>query len=137
MPKRVYDFIDECGHNVIEAWLGGLDKPLRGRMRAKLDVLLAAETDLPPKMLTDTNNPQIKELIVNAKEALRLLLCKGPNPQLKNEEWTLLFGAVERDTKYVPRNALELAEAHRQLVLRDPVKHRKIRKRKNVDSQET
>jgi hypothetical protein len=134
VPKRVYDFIDEGGHNVIEEWLGGLDKQLRARMRAKLDVLLTVETDLPPKMLTDTKNPQIKELIVNAKEALRLFLCRGP--QLKNEEWTLLFGAVERDTKYVPRNALELAEANRQLALRDPVKHREIRKQKNADSQE-
>lgn len=128
MPKRVYDFVDESGQNVIEAWLDGLDNDLRGRMRAKLKVLLTADIDLPPKMLTDTKHPQLKELVGNWRKALRLILCKGPNPQSKNEEWTLLFGAVERDRKYVPRNALDLAEANRQLVLRDPAKHRKIRK---------
>jgi hypothetical protein len=130
VPRRVYDFIDANGQNVIEAWLAALDKSLRARMRSKLDMLLKIDSDFPPKMLTDTNNPQIKELVVNSKEALRLLMCKGPHPHLKNEEFTLLFGACERDRKYVPRNSLELADVNRKLVLQDPARHRKIRKLK-------
>jgi hypothetical protein len=133
VPKRIYDFIAANGLNVINLWLGSLDVVLRARMRAKIDVLLAAEGGLPPKMLTDTNEPQIKELRVNSKQALRLLLCKGPDPKMKSEEFTLLFGATERDSKYVPRNALSIAETNRQLVIGNPIIHRVLRK-ENVDS---
>jgi hypothetical protein len=128
VAKPVYDFVDTNGHNVIAEWLTSLDKVMRAKMQSKLDVLLMVDTDLPPKMLTDTNEPQIKELCVNSKEALRLLLCKGPAPDQKNKEITLLFGAKERDKRYVPRNALALAEANRKLVLSNSVKHRVLRK---------
>jgi hypothetical protein len=128
VPKRVYDFIDENGQNVIDAWLAGIDKTLRGRVMQKLDALMTVETELPPKMLTDTNYPQIKELRINSKEALRLLLCKGPDPKLKGQEFTLLYGAAERDSKYVPRDALQRAETNRLLVLRDQNQYRKLRK---------
>lgn len=136
MPKRVYDFINAKGENVIANWLDGLGKGLLGRMRSKLEVLLTAESDLPPKMLTDTKEAQIKELRVNSNEALRLLLCKGPDPQLKNDEFTLLFGAKERDKRYQPRDALALAESNRQLVLQNPTAHRKLRE-KDVNPEET
>jgi hypothetical protein len=135
VPKRIYDFIALNGRNVIDDWLAGLDGAMRGRMRLKLDVLLTAEEDLPPKMLTDTKEPQIKELRVNSKEALRLLICKGPQPHLKNEEFTLLFGASERDKRYVPKDALARAESNRQLVLQNPVIHRKLRKQDAVPPQ--
>ncbi|MGH2508995.1 MAG: hypothetical protein ACRDHZ_16560 [Ktedonobacteraceae bacterium] len=128
MPKRIYDFIDEGGENVIDAWLDGIDKTLRGRVAQKLDALMTVETELPPKMLTDTKYPQIKELRINSKEALRLLLCKGPDPKLKAQEFTLLYGAAERDSKYVPRDALQRAETNRLLVLKDQNRHRKLRK---------
>jgi hypothetical protein len=118
--------VDARGHNVIADWLSGLDTKMCARMKAKLDVLLRAEGDLPPKMLTDTNLPQIKELRVNSKEALRLLLCRGPGQKMA--EITLLFGAKERDSKYVPNNALALAEANRQLVVSAPTKYRQLRK---------
>ncbi len=127
MAKRVYDFIDESGRNVIAEWLGGLDKVLRGRAMQKLDALMTVETELPPKMLTDTKYPQIKELRINSKEALRLLLCKGPDPKLKGQEFTLLYGAAERDSKYVPRDALERAETNRLLVLKDQNRYRRLR----------
>lgn len=127
MAKRVYDFIDESGQNVIAEWLGGLDKVLRGRAMQKLDALMTVETELPPKMLTDTKYPQIKELRINSKEALRLLLCKGPDPKLKGQEFTLLYGAAERDSKYVPRDALERAETNRLLVLKDQNRYRRLR----------
>lgn len=127
MAKRVYDFIDESGQNVIAEWLGGLDKVLRGRAMQKLDALMTIETELPPKMLTDTKYPQIKELRINSKEALRLLLCKGPDPKLKGQEFTLLYGAAERDSKYVPRDALKRAETNRLLVLKDRNRYRRLR----------
>jgi hypothetical protein len=127
VPKRVYDFVDSGGRNVISEWLLGLDKALVARVESKLDVLLTAEDDLPPKMVTDTALTQIKELRINSKEALRILLCKGPDPSAKNEEITLLFGAAERDKKYVPKDALARAEKNRQLILQDPNAHRNRR----------
>lgn len=133
MPKPVYDFVDAKGHNVIAEWLEGLDKVMRARMELKLEVLLTIDADLPPKLLTDTREPQIKELCVNSKEALRLLVCKGPRPEFKNNEFTLLFGAKERDRKYVPKDAPERAERIRKLVLADPAKHRVLRKPETND----
>lgn len=133
MPKAVYDFVDIKGRNVVTEWLDGLDKVMRARMQSKLEVLLRVDTELPPKLLTDTKENQIKELRVCSKEALRLLLCKGPAPQLKEKEFTLLFGAKERDNKYAPRNALAFAERNRQLVLADPLKHRVLREAKAND----
>lgn len=133
MPKAVYDFVDIKGRNVVTEWLDGLDKVMRARMQSKLEVLLRVDTELPPKLLTDTKENQIKELRVCSKEALRLLLCKGPAPQLKEKEFTLLFGAEERDNKYAPRNALAFAERNRQLVLADPLKHRVLREAKAND----
>jgi hypothetical protein len=132
VPKRVYDFVDAAGQNLIDEWLASLDKGLLGRVRGKLYVLLTAESDLPPHMLTDTAEAQIKELRINSTRALRLLLCKGPEPKLKNEEFTLLFGAAERDKRYVPRDALARAESNRQLVLQKPTVHRTLRE-KNGD----
>lgn len=129
MPKSVYDFVDAKGRNVIAEWLSGLDRAMKGRARAKIDVLLTAEDGLPPKMLTDTKLPQIKELRINSKEALRILLCKGPDPKTKNDEITLLFCAAERDKKYVPRDALERAEENRKLVLQNPELYRTPRKK--------
>ncbi len=78
-------------------------------------------------MLTDTKERQIKELCVNGNVALRLLLCKGPQSNLKNEEFTLLFGAAERDRKYIPRDAVMRAEGNRLLVLQNPIIYRKLR----------
>jgi hypothetical protein len=127
VAKRVYDFVDAGGQNLIDLWLSGLDKFMFGRVLMKLDMLLRVELDFPPKFVTDTRIPQIKELRVSSKQALRILLCKGPDPKLKNEEITLLFGAAERDSKYVPRDALERAEKNRHLVLQNPLAHRVLR----------
>jgi hypothetical protein len=113
---------------VIEDWLAALDPALRGRMRAKIQVLITTDGDLPPKMLTDTKEPHIKELIVNSKEALRLLLCRVRPPGSNDQEITLLYGAKERDRKYVPHDALQVAEQNRQMVLRNSKVHRRLRK---------
>jgi hypothetical protein len=125
----VYDFYNEKGLNEIEAWLSGLASVLRARMEAKIDVLRRLEPDarFPPSMITDTKEPHIKEIRVNSHEALRLLLCKGPEPSGRNRVITLLMGAKERDSKYVPKKALEMAEERRRLVLARPHIHRRQR----------
>lgn len=133
MLHHVYDFVDGTGRDVIDDWLSGLDKVLCARMRLKIDMLMNTDGDLPPKMLTDTKNPHIKELRVNSKEALRVLLCRGRGSKQGVLEYTLLFGAVERDRKYVPKNALDVADANRKLVQQDPLRYRKIRVSKHAD----
>lgn len=37
-----------------------------------------------------------------------------------NKEFTLLYGAIEKDTKYIPRDAPEQAESRRLKVVADP-----------------
>ncbi len=104
-------------------------------MRAKIKVLATTDGELPPKMLTPTKEPHVKELRVNSKEALRLLVCRGPLKGRDQTEYTLLYGAIEKDSKYVPKNALTLAETNRLLVIADPINRRRLRK--DEDPEET
>lgn len=123
----VYDFIDVQGDNVIEEWLATLEADLRARMKLKIKVLMTADSELPPRMLTRTTDAHIQELIVNGRKALRLFLCKGPIEIRTRSEFTLLFGGEERDRRYVPSNALARAAHNRQLVINDP-DNRRIRR---------
>lgn len=47
---------------------------------------------------------------IKGEVALRPMLCRGPFAQ---SEYTFLFGAVERDRRYVPLDAPRRAEANR------------------------
>lgn len=128
MPKAAWDFVGTDRQNVIEIWLNGLDPGLRGRMNAKIRALMISEGGVGPNMLTPTTDPHIKELIVNGKQALRLLLCRGPTEDSMLTDYTFLFGAKERDSRYVPRDALKRASDHRTLVIQDPT-NRRVKRR--------
>ncbi len=66
--------------------------------------------------------PQIFKLQIGGKIRLRPMVCKGPSDP--NREITLLYPALERDFKLVPRDAPERAEQRRQEILADPRRRR-------------
>ena len=121
-PWKVYDYVDPHGRNIIKDQSIGYQKAERVKITKKLDSLELYGPNLGPKLLTPTKSKHIQEVVINGEVAVRILLCRGPvNVQ---SEHTILFIAEERDNKYEPRKALEIAEGHRGNVIRDPDKHR-------------
>ena len=116
--------MDFRGSNSIVQWLDGLQKPERARMDRKLQALHKNGPDLSSELLSDTPSRHIKKIRLNGRVAPRLLLCRGP---IRDHEFTLLFGAFERDRKFVPTNSIERAEENREQVIEDPIKRRTTR----------
>lgn len=123
----IFDYLDSRGRNVMQDWADSLpmQKKDRGRLDSKIDMLQMAGDDLPPGLLQDTRCPHIKEIAVNGQVAIRAMLCRGPF--VIKSEFTFLYGAVERDRIYVPRNAPERADSNRL----DLLTHGETRREKN------
>lgn len=110
--KQLFDYKDSIG-NVMQLWADGIpmQKRERARLDMRIDLLERVEDDLPPGLLHNTKCKHIMHLVVNGQVTLRPMLCRGPSDMKK--EFTFLFGATERDRKYVPRNAPDEAEKNR------------------------
>lgn len=121
---RLFDYVDSRGRNVMQDWADNLhmEKEYRGRLDSKIDMLANAGDQLPPGLLQKTKCVHIMELAVSGRVALRLMLCRGPFAM--QSEFTFLFGATERDKKYVPRDAPQRAETNRLDLLKHPEKRR-------------
>lgn len=120
---QLFDYLDSRHRNVMQDWANGLpmSKKDRSRLDLRIDLLREQGDNLFPKMLQSTRQRHIMEIAVNGQVALRPLLCRGPFAI--QTEYTFLFGAVEQNRKYVPRDALSRAEAHRL----DLIAHREKR----------
>jgi len=116
----IFDYLDRRGRNVMQEWAQNINMQKRDRARLdlKIDMLSMHGDDLLPQVLQSTKNKHILELTVNGKVALRPMLCRGPIKM--NGEFTFLFGATERDRKYIPNNALEKTEENRIDLLEKP-----------------
>jgi len=114
----LFDYTDKNGNNDIKAWTLGLQKNQRARLNAKLDMLTEHGLELFPHVLTDTPTPGIQKLRVKGNVQLRPMLCKGP---INNEnEFTLLIGATERDSRFVPDKADEKASDRKKIIIENP-----------------
>ncbi|MEW6660150.1 MAG: hypothetical protein AB1424_15960 [Thermodesulfobacteriota bacterium] len=85
----------------------------RARLDLKIEMLKRAGDDAPKLMTPTSGRPRqrhIWEMPIKGMVALRPMLCLGP---FAKGEYTFLFGAVERDNKYVPLDAPRRAEARR------------------------
>ncbi len=101
----LFDYKDEKGNNDFKNWTEKLQKVERAKLNAKLDALRLHGFELFPEMLTGTPTSGILKLRVKGKVQLRPMLCKGP---INHEtEFTLLIGATERDSCFVPDKADE------------------------------
>jgi hypothetical protein len=118
----IFDYVDLREINTISIWLNNLQKPERARMDRKIEALRDNGPNLSSELLSDTKSRNIKKIRLNGRVAPRLLLCRGPIEM--DRESTLLFGAVERDRKFVPKNAVELAEENRDQVIANPTTRR-------------
>lgn len=122
MPFLLYDYLDEQGENVIKKWIDDLQVKERSKLEQKLDSLIKNGDALLPDTLSPTKKPGILKLRVHGGVQLRPLLCRGPvNP---TTEYTLLSGAKEVGSKFVPRGVLELAESRKAIVQNNPLERR-------------
>lgn len=133
MSAELFDYIDEKGTNIITSWLKQLPKQQLAKVNSKIKSLSQNGDQILPGFVTDAvGSRHIKEIVIGGNIALRLLLCRGPiNTQYENAksgngsktaigtapEFTFLLGAEERDGRYVPANAVQLAEAFRERVI--------------------
>jgi hypothetical protein len=111
----LFDYTDANGKNDIKEWALGLEKRERAKLNAKLDMLAKLGSDLFPQVLTGTPTPGILKLRVKGKVQLRPMLCKGPINIEK--EFTLLIGAKERGSQFVPEKADEKANVRKQIIV--------------------
>ena len=122
MTWELYDYVSENGVNDFKRWTRGLEKTLRAKLNAKLDMLQRVGPELPPRLLSHTRSPHIRKLRIHGNVALRPMLCEGPVNVGK--EFTLLLGASERDRSLVPTDADHDAEVRRKKVLSNPAERR-------------
>jgi len=135
MAARIYDYVGAADDNLIKVWVLSLPKKYRAKVNAKVNLLAQYGDETLPGFVTPAvGSGTIKEIVIGGDRALRLLLCRGPMDIGRNgatgkngktspwaaPEYTLLFGAEERDSRYVPHNAVRQAEARRQVILKDP-----------------
>src|SRR5712691_1041308 len=108
----IYRYI-EGASDPVQDFIGTLTSNDRARLHVKIAVLRAnGFLLLGSNLLTDTNKAHIKEIVVNGRVAVRKLCCRGPIEG--NKELTLLFGCKEKNSKYVPKNSLDIAEYCRE-----------------------
>src|ERR1700693_398179 len=115
----LFDYVDEDGRNVFKDWTLRLQAKELAKLNQKLDMLIK-NPELPPGLLVGPlkGYPQLRILKIKGDVQLRPFLCKGSAD--KDHEFTLLFGALEKDWKYIPPNAWDLAEANRVNLERNP-----------------
>ena len=132
MIAKIYDFVNDKNENEISEWLKKLPTKQRSIVAAKLELLKRYGQETLPGFVTPAvGSRSVQEIGINGERAIRLLFCRGPfetrqhGSKIKQHrpsvgaspEFTLLFGAEERDRKYVPRNAVQQAERRRELVI--------------------
>ena len=125
MPYILYDFVNDRGEDEFEAWRVGLEKKVRAKLDQKLHSLEMHGDELHPHTLTGTPVAGIKKLRIHGNIQLRPLLCNGPINQ--DKEYTFLLGAKEIGSKFVPKNAPELAEENKNKIISAPDARRKQR----------
>ena len=125
MSWKLYDYVDKDGVNQFREWCLRLQKPELAKVEQRLTMLELHGPGLAPQMLAGPLRGwrHIYKLKFNGRTAPRPMLCKGTVEP--NSEFTLLLGAFEVGSEYVPPKAPEIAEGLRQQVAADPKRRRR------------
>lgn len=127
MAFTLYDYLSEAGVNEFKEWTKGLQSKERAKLNEKLDKLHEHGDTLHPHMLTGTSVAGIQKLRVQGGVKLRPLLCKGPVDIAS--EYTLLMGAKEVGSKWLPKDAPTKANTRKAEVAANPTGRRKPHER--------
>ena len=117
MSFKLHDYVDNNKINDVKEWTKSLEKKDRAKLNAKLDMLTKNGPELFPNILTGTPTPGILKLRVRGNVQLRPMLCSGPI-SIENE-YTLLIGAKEVQSKLDPKNADQTADKRKAEIIND------------------
>ena len=117
MSYVLYDFMDARGVNRIKKWTQGLEKEGRVRLKSKFDMLEMHGEELSKRVLTGTEKGMVKKLKVTCTRVptMRIMVCKGPLDM--DKEFTILQGAIEKDDKLDPPDAVDIANQQRTEII--------------------
>ena len=109
LPQRVYFFLNTRGDNVIKRWLAKARVPIAqiATFQAKLDTLEQGGREASPGLIVGPLAKDIFKMRIKGNRGwvqLRRMVCYGPFSP--DREVTLLVGAIEKDGKYDPQNAV-------------------------------
>jgi len=131
---KVYEWLDDGGLGEVTDW-PKLQVAQQAKLDQKLDMLMNAEVDpktrkanLPQDLLAGPGfggQQHIYKLKGKGKVALRPMICLGPFGA--NDEWTVLYRAVERDGALIPADAADRAEERRRILERNRLRRRLLR----------
>jgi hypothetical protein len=127
-PRKwlLYDFTDSRGQSIVSRWAEEkrIDDDMRAKVDVKLDLLAKLGPDLPPGLLAGTSFRNVDKLRIFGKRVTwRFMICRGPiNPAV---EFTIIYIAQERNRKLVPKNADELADNNRKIIIDNVERRRK------------
>lgn len=122
MSWEFLDFVDQRGVNQIKAWVEGLAPSVRSRVKAKFNERLRM-LQVQPVL----NDPKLTKMLDGECDGLMEVRFRSQRVQYRPLAWygpstreiTLLIGAEERENRFVPSNACQVALQRRTLVLRD------------------
>jgi hypothetical protein len=123
MPFKLYDYVDARGKNKFKEWCESLTKVERIKLNERLDKLELHGPVMRPHVLAGTGIGGLEKLRVQGNTKLRPLLTEGPLNV--GDEFTLLLGAREIGSKWVPTTARADAEANKQAVINQGAARRK------------
>jgi hypothetical protein len=123
MPFKLYDYVDTRGKNKFKEWCESLTKVERIKLNERLDKLELHGPVMRPHVLAGTGIGGLEKLRVQGNTKLRPLLTEGPLNV--GDEFTLLLGAREIGSKWVPATAKAEAEANKQAVINQGATRRK------------
>jgi hypothetical protein len=125
----IYCFVTHRWENIIRQWLHAekVTKTQIADFQAKIDAYERGGPDLNPGLIEGPIAKKIYKMKVKGRKGhvqLRPMVCYGP---LGDVEVTLLFGAIEKDSKLRPENCKEQARANREILIADPRRRRRER----------
>jgi hypothetical protein len=126
----VYCFITHRNLNLIREWLEAerVTKTQIALFQAKIDTFERGGPDLNPGLIsTGPVAKNIFKMKIKGRKGhvqLRPMVCYGP---FEERAVTLLFGAIEKDSRLRPDNCKEQAQANRDILIADPKRRRRER----------
>jgi hypothetical protein len=107
---KLYDFLSARGDSLIHEWADKLSKRDRIILDEKLDRLEQGGPGACPQLVGPVYK-HIHKFRIKGQVVMRPMLCKGPFDM--DNEYTLLFGAIEKDRCLIPEDAEKRAETNR------------------------
>jgi len=132
LPKwPIYCFVTHRGKNIIREWLEAerIPRTQVAVFQAKIDAYERGGPDLSQGFIVGPVAKHIYKMKVKGHKGhvqLRPMVCYGP---FVDGEVTMLFGAIEKDSKLRPEDWKEQTDNNRNVLIAD----RKRRRRERID----